>query len=175
MAWQPNREELAWAAGFFDGEGSLSCSGGKRAGHLRVDVSQIEPTTLRRFQAAIGGLGNVYGPWQRSRPERPCQPIYKFQIGSSSGTFSMIALLWQFLSEPKRVQIKKAVEAFKLRRQSIHAVLGRYSKSRKHYSPQQVLERLRNSLAQQRRHVSREAIFRRYFGTFQEAKRQAMM
>ena len=174
--FQPDREELAWAAGFFDGEGTIYCSGGERLGQLRVYVPQIEVTTLRRFKAAIGGLGSIYGPWQRHRFGRPCQPIYTFQIGSSAGAISMIAMLWGFLSAPKRKQIHKAVAAFRAHRTNVRAVVGRYAKSRRWYSQEELLERIRRASGHDdERRLSRQAVFRRYFGSFVEAKRQAQL
>jgi hypothetical protein len=52
-------EELAWAAGFFEGEGSTSPSFNKRKGRVdgypRMVICQCEIQTLKKFQELFGG------------------------------------------------------------------------------------------------------------------------
>lgn len=58
--------ELAWAAGFFDGEG---CFKGARTNGLsdkkygRISISQKDSEVLYRFKSAVGELGSVNGPY----------------------------------------------------------------------------------------------------------------
>jgi len=56
-------ELLAWAAGFFDGEGSIGVYGMRRAPSMYLPQSSTDgiPNTLGRFRAAIGA-GNITGP-----------------------------------------------------------------------------------------------------------------
>ena len=59
MNTSTEREELAWAAGFFDGEGStiLTTKTDKRLGQLSLSVAQsADPETLYRFRDAVKGL-----------------------------------------------------------------------------------------------------------------------
>lgn len=55
--------ELAWAAGFFEGEGWLYVPPDTRNG-LRMHVAQSsdlgQPETLLRFQRAVGDRGRIY-------------------------------------------------------------------------------------------------------------------
>ena len=61
MPWT-RTEELAWAAGLFDGEGSTSASDRWSTPHLRVPQSgQAEPEVLMRFLAIVG-VGSIKGP-----------------------------------------------------------------------------------------------------------------
>jgi hypothetical protein len=60
------REELAWAAGIFDGEGYIASvarkvpSSGRRVPRLEMRVSQYhDDEVINRFAAALGG-GRVY-------------------------------------------------------------------------------------------------------------------
>ena len=50
------KEELAWAAGFFDGEGTVLIYGplGKPK-RLRISVSQVNPTPINLFHQWFGG------------------------------------------------------------------------------------------------------------------------
>src|SRR6266545_8210041 len=64
-----DRADLAWAAGFFDGEGSTMLhTDESRPGYLRLEVAVPQadhngvPAVLIRFKDAIGGLGRIVGP-----------------------------------------------------------------------------------------------------------------
>src|SRR4051812_21758080 len=60
-----NREQLAWAAGFYDGEG---CTGlhqkrsglNRRGAQISCGVNQKYRDILEKFQAIIGGAGHIY-------------------------------------------------------------------------------------------------------------------
>ena len=51
-------DELAWAAGLFEGEGSISASSGR----LDVRVKMTDEPVVRRF-AEVMDCGTVYGPY----------------------------------------------------------------------------------------------------------------
>ena len=55
-----DREELAWAAGFFDGEGCFCFS--EAGQYVCVSITQTEREPLDRFERAVG-LGKVNGPY----------------------------------------------------------------------------------------------------------------
>lgn len=96
-----NREELAWAAGFFDGEGHMAARKWRTS---QIGVGQSEVSTLVRFQRAVRGIGCVYGPYRAANSPRP---TYRWQIASFEGCQAVIAMLWPFLSEPKRDQARR--------------------------------------------------------------------
>jgi hypothetical protein len=62
---QFDKEELAWCAGFFDGEGassmSLNTNNNHSGSNIYVGVTQKNPLLLYRFQKAIGGFGGISG------------------------------------------------------------------------------------------------------------------
>jgi hypothetical protein len=101
--------ELAWAAGFFDGEGSVCTR--KRGGwrELWLQVPQSGDTeTLYRFQRAVG-IGKVCGPWQY-RPNM--LPSYRFDVRGKM-VEPVIKALWPYLSGPKRAQAEKAIDEYR--------------------------------------------------------------
>lgn len=108
-----NRESLAWAAGFFDGEGStLHVKGHRLKGGscVRLSIAQVERETLDRFQAAIGGLGKVTGPYKpRATNQRP---IYYWKTARFESSQAAIGFLWEFLSPIKREQAANALRAY---------------------------------------------------------------
>jgi len=55
-------EEIAWAAGLFEGEGSITQSGG----HVRLSLTMTDEEPIRRF-VKIVRRGAVYGPYAYER------------------------------------------------------------------------------------------------------------
>lgn len=97
-----NETELAWAAGFFDGEGwSSKCSVSQRSGwrghYPRLGLTQKDPRPLERFHRAIGGLGSIHGP--RKLPPH----TFGWQAVGRPAREAM-ALLSPLLSQPKLEQ-----------------------------------------------------------------------
>jgi hypothetical protein len=107
MASSVNREELAWAAGFFDGEGcaTLNVSGPKkyrRASLVVVQSGDHAVSLLERFQAAVFGVGAIYV--EKPRPGRLQK--YRWQTAKFASVQAVCAALWQFLGPAKRAKIK---------------------------------------------------------------------
>lgn len=100
-----DREELAWAAGFFDGEGS-TVPVSKSNSPPSLSIYQLDKFCLDRFQDAVLGLGKVYGPYNRKR-NNDTFSIYK--TTKYKDTQAVIALLWYWLSPLKKQQILKVM------------------------------------------------------------------
>lgn len=100
----PGREQLAWAAGFFDGEGTTWA--GRSSGYPTLSVPQAghftePPDVLLRFQAAVGGLGLVYGPILN---EERNKPIWRYRVSGFEMVQAVVAMLWPWLGTEKRRQ-----------------------------------------------------------------------
>jgi hypothetical protein len=111
------REELAWAAGFFDGEGCVSLD--KYA--PRIHMPQIDRRVLERFQSAVMGLGSITGPYAN----RNWTPRYRYTTGGLEATQAVIAMLWQWLGPVKREQASRAFRAARY-----HAAVRRWHRRR---------------------------------------------
>lgn len=99
--------ELAWAAGFFDGEGYVGVVRDKRPGRtlkLNLYLEQVDRRPLDRFVAAVG-CGRVIRRAARRAPNR--QITHRIVLGHEKTT-STFMLLWPYLSEPKREQYLRA-------------------------------------------------------------------
>ncbi len=100
--------EIAWAAGFYDGEGN-TCSTNNGRG-CTMSVSQCDLVPLCRFQRALAGAGKIYGPYPGNDNGR-CRPFYVWKVSRHDDVMKSISLLWPHLSKPKRKQFEKHVPA----------------------------------------------------------------
>lgn len=101
-------EQLAWAAGLFDGDGS-TCLAKHRTheGYVTVEVSISQasssgvPEALARFQMAMGSVGRTFGPYAgRGRGE----PIYRYKAVRLADADHVLRSLWPWLGSVKRIQ-----------------------------------------------------------------------
>lgn len=101
-------DEVAWAAGFFDAEGTASSS-------QRLDRPSRErqmavyqggrdeiPEALLRFQRAVGGRGNITGPYR--------ERLFHWTTKKHATFDEVMTMLWPWLSEWKRAQLQRATE-----------------------------------------------------------------
>ena len=106
-----NREELAWVAGFFDGEGCCTFkTNGNKNGYERkyaiITVSQVDPEVLEKCRR-ITGLGQVGGQYKPKQPN--CQPSYRWRIQKFEEVQACIAMIWEWLGTKKREQAKRVL------------------------------------------------------------------
>lgn len=105
--------ELAWAAGFWDGEGYsglVRIKNKKAAMRPIATVAQTDIRVLERFKNAVG-LGQIRGPYQPSNPN--ASPSYQW---SSGGTFTRLLKMYEclspYLSDVKLNQMKDVLDAY---------------------------------------------------------------
>lgn len=102
---------IAWAAGLFDGEGSIFASESMKRKRRNVRLHMaIRMTTLddvERFHRAVG-VGSVRGPYQ---PNGPRKPQWAWTAGTDENVRQCVALLWPYLGKNKREQATRAFAA----------------------------------------------------------------
>lgn len=99
------KEQLCWAAGFFDGEGTTSVLKAQRDkyAYLRMSVSQKDPTLLYKFQD-IFKCGRVY---------RNKRGIHSWDCYKKENVVSVLSSLWPYISDQKKAQAQKAMQYVK--------------------------------------------------------------
>lgn len=109
VAWPGSMsEELAWAGGFYDGEGSTYLE--KHRTHVGYLVPRLYlpqsaavgiATELTRLKSALGGLGFISGlrPAKGSR-----KPYRRWRLCALSDVQLGLHLLWPFIGRVKRAQ-----------------------------------------------------------------------
>lgn len=104
-----DHELLAWAAGFFDGEGStIARTDARRPDYFQLDVSVPQsgrdgvPAVLIKFQTAMLGVGVI-------RPSHK-DAMWKWSAGGRSTAEMSLALMWPWLGTVKQQQALSAFE-----------------------------------------------------------------
>ena len=99
-----DERELAWAAGFLDGEGNFSCDLRSNKAKMTIQAAQVEPQPLERLKAVLGGnVTGPYGPYVK--PNR--KPWYMWRMYTNQAEEACLRLL-PYLSQPKIKQILNA-------------------------------------------------------------------
>lgn len=117
--------ELAWAAGFFDGEGSVYINHRKetirktgkfQSAWVSIDcnIHQVRIEPLLRFKEAVG-KGVVNGPYKPKTIKS--RPYYMWTTAGRHNVYPIILALWPYLSLPKKEQFYKCWEELKVSRQ----------------------------------------------------------
>ena len=103
-----NRENLAWAAGFFDGEAYIGYIIRHRGRQLAVSIAQVERSPLDRFSKVVG-KGKVYGPYShRNKKHRD----YYQSTCNGKDVITVVEKLCPFLCRPKKKQADIAIKGF---------------------------------------------------------------
>lgn len=95
-------QELAWAAGLFDGEGSFMLTHNSRPDRhpkARATLSMTNETLVRRFAAAVG-VGTVTGPEHRERE----RPMWRWTANRYEHFERVLALLGPWLGTEKKAK-----------------------------------------------------------------------
>ncbi len=98
MSFVVDREGLAWAAGFVDGEGHFRVG---PDGCPRFQIAQVDRGPLDRLIGVVG-LGEVGGPY--SKLNENWADIHYLQITGYEKVQHVVTVLWEFMCEPKREQ-----------------------------------------------------------------------
>ena len=106
-------EELAWAGGFFDGEGSTCLDKHRTHANFFVPVLYVPQAAaqgiapeLLRLQNALG-FGTISGP-RKAKP--PWKPYRRWRVFTIEKVFRGLHMLWPFIGEVKREQARRAMQ-----------------------------------------------------------------
>lgn len=103
------REQLAWAAGVFDGEGNIACTNSSKALILQVGQSHME--MLNRLRE-IFKIGKIYGPYPRGINRRP---HWNYSVNGPIAQ-AVVAMIYPFLGSVKQEQCRHAIGIWKSRK-----------------------------------------------------------
>lgn len=119
------REELAWVAGLFEGEGCVSAIVRTHgAPRLNTSVKMTDLDVLERAQR-ITGLGKVYGPYQRAPHHKP---HWQWNVQNAQHAYALVIMLFPWLGSRRRRQVIEKVSLWLTHedRRERDATSGRY-------------------------------------------------
>jgi hypothetical protein len=90
---------LAWAAGLFEGEGSITQSNGR----LFVCLKMTDKPIVSRF-ANIVRFGDVYGPYDHAGRDGSRRKPYWVWLAREYEALEVLEQLWPWLGERRRAQ-----------------------------------------------------------------------
>ena len=101
----PTTADLAWAAGFMEGEGTFDANPVKGRRYARATAYQNNIEPLRKMQALFGG--SIWG----FKARRPLATAigHTWQVHGARARGVMLTL-WTFLSAKRRGQVRMALE-----------------------------------------------------------------
>ncbi len=110
LTWRTtNPAALAWAAGFFDGEGTFTArkgvaAGNREARYFQAAVTQKHPELIIQFADIFAGLGRTY--FYEPRPHHCSEAKF---MANSREAFVIAYLMWPWLGERKKADFKRSL------------------------------------------------------------------
>ena len=110
--------QMAWAAGLFEGEGSIQVPGKRsnRPGNRLpwLSMGSADKDMLDRFAALVGG--KVRGPYRgqgKNTPEH-YRPMYHWQLMGIERIQLVLREFWPYLGERRRARAADAIASYYL-------------------------------------------------------------
>lgn len=101
MRWR--REDLAWAAGVIEGEGSIYKSK-RNPRSWQISVGMTDLDVVERL-CQITGLGKVAGPYVVER----CKPLWTWKVIRQGEVYALLAAVWTWLGQRRREKARQAL------------------------------------------------------------------
>lgn len=100
--------ELAWAAGFFDGEGSTTVKKSAwKTPSLRLSLANTHRPNIERFCDAVGMPRRVY-EWKYDNQKWKLR--YSIEFASTADVEKILFNLWPYLGSEKRGQAMASIK-----------------------------------------------------------------
>jgi len=113
-------EQAAWAAGFFDGEGTVGLVGRPGQPAVAMSIPQASdrgvPETLERFRAFVGA-GSITGPRTVPSPWSKL-PQYRWRLTRFADIERVVAMLYPYADVVKREQMTRCLDQVRATRAS---------------------------------------------------------
>lgn len=94
-------EELAWAAGVFDGSGTITRIGNRN----RLAVKKADEELVRRFGGSVG-IGSIYGPYGPYKSQIGSLPTFLWLVDGNAA-LEVATLLWPWLGVRCRSRLEE--------------------------------------------------------------------
>lgn len=101
------RRTRAWAAGLFEGEGSIARREGNRVNHLwQVTLTSTDHDVVLAFHEVVE-VGRIYGPYQ---PKRPGSKLYwRWTVSDRLGIEAFAKMIGPYLLSRRRARLAECL------------------------------------------------------------------
>lgn len=103
-----NREDLAWAAGLFEGEGHVGMHGRSGNRSIVASLNMTDEDVVKQFQRIVN-VGVIY---PRPPQKDGWKPQWCWKVGSFEEVQAIIAMLWPWLQSRRKTQAKTALTSY---------------------------------------------------------------
>lgn len=100
------RENLAWAAGLFEGEGCIR--------DYQLVINMTDADVLKKFHFIVG-FGSFLGPINRNVPAY-WKPMYRWTGSGAGRVYPFLAAIWQFLGDRRRTRAEESIKKCLIKR-----------------------------------------------------------
>ena len=119
---QINREDLAWAAGLFEGEGSFTFARRGKYVSIVAELGMTDEDRVKRFQEVLG-IGNTT---VHTKPIKThWKTMYLWKTGSFEGVQAVISMLWPWLGPRRRNRAKEILALWHQDKNTKRLILAR--------------------------------------------------
>ena len=98
---------FAWAAGLFEGEGTICAVKAGNTMALRIAIGMVDKDIIDRFHSIVG-VGVVNGPYAGRKQNH--KPIWYWRLGRRSEQIEFVSRIWPYLGERRRQQVIETYE-----------------------------------------------------------------
>lgn len=102
------REDLAWAAGLFEGEGCIGGRADGRRRYIALTLHMKDFDAVRRFKAVMG-FGSFF---ERTPHQQNWSPTLGWKVADFEHAQAAIAMMWPWLCSRRRATAKRLLLAY---------------------------------------------------------------
>lgn len=110
-----SREDFAWVAGFYEGEGSVCLHNCGRYKRISLQVWQSSTEPLDRTRATLG-FGLIAGPYKNNsnfKRATTLKPKYLWSVSGFERVQASIAMMWPWLSQRRRARAVELMDQYR--------------------------------------------------------------
>jgi hypothetical protein len=116
MSAERKETDIAWAAGIFEGEGTIGKNGGKGRRSRQVIVAMSDLDVLEKLQQVLG-VGAVRGPYLRDVTRKP---MYAWRVSARQDVQSVLNALLPYLGERRTAQARESLIFYQVHPANLH-------------------------------------------------------
>lgn len=106
----PEATDIAWAAGLFEGEGSISLRRLRdgSAAQATVSIDMTDPDVIIQLAARLG-IGRLHGPYKGTN-----KPRYRWTVSRLADVETFCTWVYPFLGERRQARIRQVLGEMKV-------------------------------------------------------------